>query len=365
MRPWLLLLCALSSCVPMTRDRWLTEMGARSEGLCWWRAARWEDRGTLLARATGEPFARARARWNGELWRGANATAVLRRAGPVVLLQGQWSGPGLTLEADVDVTSQAVFRAFEPMRVGAAGMLLKGGHLRLTDAITGRALAVPAEDSLRSFHSDVPVGLDVACSELSLAAAPELGGDPARLLLKQVGFPQNAPERWLPGSISLPASAEFGGATVGHFVSQRTPVRGFMVEERGGEARLAVPTRGGVVWVAWVPAADLDVPVLSEVEGPPAIVAQERAVAPGEESQASRQWRACEGAELPLSIQSHGSVVEVGSLKAGTRFSIVARRGEYREVMVAVKWLELEPGIRLLAPARASDCEPAKQLDPW
>ncbi len=341
----------------MTRERWLTELGARSEGLCWWRNARWEDRGTLLARGTGEPFAHARARWEGEFWRGANTTAVLRRAGPVVLLQGQWAGPELSLEADVDVTSQAVFRAYEPMRVGAAGMLLKGGHVRLTDAVTGRALGVPAEDSLRPFHSDLPVGLDFACSELSLSAAPELSGDAERRLLAQTGFPQNAPERWLPESISLPASAVFGGATVGRFVGQRTPVRGFVVEQRSDEARLVVPTRDGLVWAGWVPAADLDLPQGTLPEPAP----KDRAAPPSE----PRDWRECLSTELPLSIESHGSILEVGSLKAGTPFSIVARRGEYREVMVGARWLELEPGVRLLVPARAGECPARTQLGAW
>ena len=139
-RRCLLLLCALTSCAPANRDAWKTTLSLRSKGLCWWRDARWEDRGPLLVRGTGQPFARARAQWSGQLWRGSSISAVLRRAGPVVLLQGQWAGPGLTLDAEVDVSLNSVFRAYEPVRVGPAGLLLKGGHVRVADADLGRRL---------------------------------------------------------------------------------------------------------------------------------------------------------------------------------------------------------------------------------
>jgi hypothetical protein len=356
MRPLLLLLCALTACtVPTTREAWLSDLSARSEGLCWWRDARWDDRGALLVRGTGEPFARARARWSGESWRGANITGVLRRAGPLVILQGEWSGPGLTFSADVDVSSQAVFRAWEPMRVGSAGLLLKGGQVRVSDALSGRALVVPDEESLRPFHAEQTVALELGCASLSLSAAPEVPGDPSRRLLALAGFPSTAKEKWLPENLSLPASAEFGGPTVGRFVADEVPVRGFVVEERKDEARLVVQTRAGVVWVGWVPAEGLLAP-----QGPaPEPVTPNPSVIDG-----SQDWRSCQN-DLALSIESGGKILELGTLKAGTPFSVISRRGEFREVNLGVDWLEVEPRVRLLVPYRSGDCPRHQPLETW
>lgn len=356
MRPWILLACALTSCAPTTREQWLTRLSARSEGLCWWRNARWEDRGTLLVRGTGQPFARARARWSGDAWRGASTTAVLRRAGPLVLLQGQWSGPGLILNADVDVSAQAVFRSYEPVRLGEAGLLLKGGHVRVSDALAGRALVLPAEESLRPFRSMQTVAT-LSCDALSLYAPLEGPGDPARRLLELTGFPANAPERWVPENVSLSASAVPGGATVGRFVADAVPVRGFVVEQRDDEARLVVPTRAGLVWVGWVPAEGLEAP---QGATPEPVAPPEPLAAPG-----GLDWRSCDDAELPVSVISHAQIVEVGTLKRGTPFSVLARRGAYREVQLAVEWLELERDVTVLLPDRARDCPRLKSLGSW
>jgi hypothetical protein len=355
----LLAVCALTSCATNdTRAEWLSNPAARSEGLCWWRNARWEDRATLLVRGTGEPFARARERWAGDTWRGANTTAVLRRAGQLVVLQGEWAGPGLTLNADVDVSGQAVFRAYEPVRLGQAGLLSKGAHVRVSDALIGRALVVPDEDSLRPFRPDQPVAVDLGCDLLSLSVAPTPPGDPARRQLALAGFPATAPERWVPEHLSLPASAQFGGVTIGRFQADDGPLRGFVVEERGDEARLVVPTRSGLLWVGWVPAEGLQAP---QEPTPAPVTPGDQPVTLGSPA----DWRACEDGELPVSIESHGRVLEVGSLKPGVAFTVLSRRGDYREVNLGVEWLDLEPHVRLLVPARASACPRQRQLGAW
>ena len=358
MRPSILLVCALMSCAPVTREEWLARVSARSEGLCWWQNARWEDRGTLLVRGTGEPFARARARWAADAWRGSTTSAVLRRAGPLVVLQGEWTGPGLALHADVDVTAQAVFRAYEPVRLGAAGLLLKGGHVRITDALSGRVLALPTEDSLRPFRSEEAVATELSCDALSLYAPLESAGDPARRQLGAVGFASDAPERWVPGNVSLPASATAGGPTVGRFVADAVPLRGFVVAEKNDESRLVVPTRGGLVWVGWVPSAGLEAP---QGAAPEPVSPKERPP----EFHEGQQWRSCDDAALPVSVEIRGKVVEVGTLKAATPFSVIARRGDYREVQLGVEWLELEPHVTVLLPDRANDCPRMKAVGAW
>ncbi len=352
-----LLLCALTSCAPANRDAWKTTLSLRSPGLCWWRDARWEDRGPLLVRGTGQPFARARAQWSGQLWRGSSISAVLRRAGPVVLLQGEWAGPGLTLDADVDVSSNSVFRAYEPVRVGPAGLLLKGGHVRVADADLGRALVLPAEESLDSFHPFQQVALELPCESLSLSAQVELPGDLARRQLAQSGFPATAQERWVPQGVIVSASAQAGGPTVGQFISHRLPVRGFVVEQQKDEARLVVPTCNGVVWVGWVAAEGLQAHVAA------APVAEEKKVK-SEVVPPALEWKACE-TSLPVSIESHGKIIDVGALEAKTAFAITERNDERVEVELSVEWLELEPGVRLMLPAYASKCPRQKQLGAW
>ena len=358
MRLSILLVCALWSCAPVTREEWLTRVSARSEGLCWWQNARWEDRGTLLVRGTGEPFARARARWAADAWRGSSTTAVLRRAGPLVLLQGVWTGPGLTLNADVDVSAQAVFRAYQPVRLGAAGVLLKGGHVRVTDALSGRVLVLPTEDSLRPFRAEDTVATELPCDSLSLYAPPESPGDAARRSLTAVGFAGDAPERWVPENVSLPASATAGGATVGRFVADAIPLRGFVVEEKNDESRLVVPTSGGLLWVGWVPSEGLQVP---EGAAPEPVTLKDRSL----ELREGQEWRSCDDRELPVSVESRGKIVEVGTLKAATPFSVIARRGDYREVQLGVEWLDLEPRVALLLPDRANDCPRMKNIGTW
>lgn len=357
----IVLWCALSSCAsPSTRDGWITKLNARSEGLCWWRNARWEDRAPLLVRGTGESLGRARARWAGELWRGSSTTAVLRRSGPVVVLQGEWTGPGLTLSADVDVTSSSVFRAYEPIRVGSAGLLLKGGHVRVSDAVTGQALVLPSDEAFSAFRPAEAIASSVGCDQLSLSALPEAGGDKARRQLAASGFASDAPERWIPQNVLLPASAKKGGPTVGLFTAERTALRGFVVEQQQDEARLVVPGPDEVVWVGWVPSAQL---LATPVQQPAPITSAAR---PSEAPNAATDWRACERDELPVTVQLRsGELWPLGTLQAGAPFAIVANRGEHREVTLAVEWLDLDPNVRLLVPARASDCPRQKQLGAW
>lgn len=321
-----------------------------TEPLCWWRNARWDDRGTLLVRGTRIPLARAHARWAGAVWGGANTTGVLRRTGDSVMLEGEWTGPGLTLRADVDVAAHAVFRVFEPRRIGAAGLLLKGAHVRLKDALVGRALVVPSDDALRPFRTEEQVAADLSCDGLSLSATPPGSGDPARALLAQAGFPQGAPEKWLPQNASLPAAERASGPTMGFFVAESAPVRGFVVEQRESEARLVVPTAEGVVWVGWVDAA----PLRDPGPAPAAVVAKQ---APAE----VHEWRQCEGRELPLLLGVQGRLIELGTLRAGTPFAAGARDGAHREVTLALDWLDLSPRLRVLVPAEAIDCPRLKK----
>lgn len=294
-RALLLMMLASMACAPREGARAGRE--GTTEPLCWWRNARWDDRAMLLVRGTKVPLAHARSRWAGEAWRGASTTAVLRRSGASVVLEGEWRGPGAVLTAEVDVSSRAVFRAFEPRRIGAAGLVLKGGHLRVKDALLGRALVLPSEDSLRAFQAGDSVAAEVACDGLSLSAAAPVTADPARAQLAQAGFPADAPEKWVPANVSVPASAGQGGPTVGLFVAEQAPLRGFVVEQRDGEARLVVPTTEGVVWVGWVAAQALSAPSAPPPE--PTVLTPERT--------APREWRACEGKDLPLQVELEDS----------------------------------------------------------
>jgi hypothetical protein len=361
LRRAIFLLCALSSCAPATRDGWVAKVNARSEGLCWWRNARWEDRAPLRVRGSGEVFGRARARWAGELWRGSSTTAVLRRSGPVVVLQGEWTGPGLTLSADVDVTQSAVFRAYEPIRVGSAGLLLKGGHVRVSDAVTGQALVLPSEEAFSTFRPTEAVASSVGCDQLSLSAIPESDGDDGRRRLAASGFKNDAPEKWIAENVLLPASAKKGGPTIGLFTAERTALRGFVVDTHEDESRLVVPGPGGMVWVGWVPTAHLQTaPVQQD--------AAAKAASPNASTEAapSGEWRACEREDLPVTVQLRtGELREIGTLQRGAAFSIVGRNGEHHEAKLGVEWLEVDPNVKLLLPSSASDCPRQKQLGAW
>ena len=342
-----------AACAP--REGAMAGREGTSEPLCWWRNARWDDRGTLLLRGTQVPLARARARWAGDAWKGATTTAVLRRNGNSVVLEGEWAGPGLVLSADVDVAKHAVFRAFEPYRIGTTGLVLKGGHVRVLDALVGRALVVPADESMQSFRTDEPLVAEVGCDGLSLSAPAPRPGDAARAQLEQAGFAANAKEKWLPENASLPVSAQPGGPTVGFFVADERAVRGFVVEERDGEARLVVPTPGGVVWVGWVAAEPLRVP-----EAVPVAPADAPAT-----SSASQEWRACTHREFPLTLEFQGRLLRVGTLSAGTPFSVEGRVGDYRKVTLALDWLELSPRLQVLVPSDAVDCPRLRQTQTW
>ncbi len=284
---------------------------------------------------------------------------MLRRSGPVVVLQGEWTGPGLTLTADVDVTASSVFRAYEPIRVGSAGLLLKGGHVRVSDAVTGQALVLPSEEAFSMFRPSETVGSSVGCDQLSLSALPDRLGDKGRQQLAASGFKSDAPEKWIPENVLLPASAKTGGPTVGMFTAERTALRGFVVDTFQDESRLVVPGPGEIVWVGWVPTAHLQpAPVQKE--------ASTETAPPRSEAPSTAEWRACDRSELPVSVELRsGEVRQIGMLQPGTAFSLVRRRDEHHEAKLGVEWLELDPNVKLLLPASASDCPLQKQLGAW
>ncbi len=348
----LLSLALCGACAPRANARAGRE--GTSVPLCWWGNARWEDRGPLLVRGTDIPLARVRARWAGDQWKGATTTAVLRQEGNSSLLQGEWTGPGLVLQGDVDVGGQAVFRSFEPRRLGSMGAVLKGGHVRVLDALQGRALVVPSPDSAVPFRTDESLALEVPCDGLSLSASLP-SKDPARAQLEQAGFDVKAKAMLLPPHAALPASSSPGGPTSGFFVGDEQPVRGFVVDRKENEARLVVPTRDGVVWVGWVAAEPLRAD-----EGPPF-----EQPLPSVNVPSAGVWRTCSSHDFPLSLELQGRLIAIGTLRAGTPFSVGEREGNFRPVAIGLDWLELSPQLTVLAPSDAFDCPRIKQPEAW
>ena len=340
------------ACAPRANSRPGRE--GTSVPLCWWGNARWEERGPLLVRGTDVPLARVRARWVGDQWKGATTTAVLRHEGNSSLLQGEWTGPGLVLQGDVDVGGQAVFRSFEPRRLGSLGAVLKGGHVRVLDALQGRALVVPSPDSAAPFRTEESLAVELPCDGLSLSASPP-SKDSARAQLEQAGFDAKAPSMLLPPNAALPASSLPGGPTSGFFVSGEQPVRGFVVDHKESEARLVVPTRDGVVWVGWVAAEPLRADQEPALEPPMLPV----------KVPAAGVWRACSTRDFPLSLELHGRLISIGTLRAGTPFSVGERQGNFRPVALGLDWLELSPQLTVLMPSDAIDCPRTQQPDEW
>jgi hypothetical protein len=343
-------LLVLGGCTPrpVVREEWLRKVRARGDGICSWTDARWEDRGPLLVTGTALPLGRARSLWLDGAWAGALVSGTLRKSGPVLVFEGRWSRDGVTLTATVDAGEHPVFRAHEPMRVGEAGLALKGASLRLVEAAFGKVLAQPAAEALEPFAPVEPPLLEVACASLTLhgpAAEASLDGPRALAL---AGFPASAPARWLPERATLGAAAEPGGELVGRFVSKDAPVQGYLLAEAGAEARFAVPTPSGVLWVGWVPRDALHArPALAgDVPGhasPPSLD-------PG------RAWRTCPDEELELYAARGEALVRVGSLARNTPF-VLGRRAELGvEVDLAAPWLDLEPEVALLVGFGASTC---------
>ena len=345
----------VAACSAPPRDGWLADGAMRSDGLCWWRDARWEDRGVLLVRGTGQRFARAKPVWEEKRWRGALTTGVLTtgvvRAGPAVLFQGTWQGGGLTLQAEVDVGRDAVFRAYQPMRVGAAGLLLRGAPLRITDAMSGRALALPAATAFDHFAPEDPMALELGCEGLSLYAPVTSGSDAAREALTRAGFPANAPEVWLPAGQRVAATGAADGTLVGHFVTDALPARAYAVKQEGANTRLAL-TADHLLWVGWVPTE--------------ALVTASRGPAPAE-SPARVAATAPKGRvvtcadELPLFVSVEGQDLQVGLLAAGTPLGVEVR-GERVIARPHVPWLELEPDVELTTVERALRCRAGPEL---
>ena len=86
------------------------------------------------------------------------------------------------------------------------------------------------------------------------AFTPCFSGRSALLVFWILRPPSSTSQAQPEPNVVLAASAQAGGPTVGQFISQRLPLRGFVVEQQKDEARLVVPTRNGVVWVGWVAA---------------------------------------------------------------------------------------------------------------
>lgn len=344
----------LSSCVRgEAREDWLRDVKVRSESLCTWTGARWEDRAPLLFTGSEARLGRARVVWDGERWAGANVTGALRQAGPVLLFDGQWAGDGFTLEATVDVSEHAVFRAHGPTRLGTAGLVLPGASVRLVLAQVGRVLAQPADAALQLFSPRTPPVFELACDGLTLHGARGPADDERRALA-QAGFSAEAPERWLPEGTSIVATQAAGGVAIGRFEAERGALRGFVVAEQGTEARLAVPSPAGVLWVGWVPAAALQAgPTLAE--GPRVLSPQPEPAPPP-----SGEWLACPFEDVVVSAQVGGELRRVGVLARGAPFLPGAATEEGLEVRLAVPWLELEPSLVLVAPASAARCPKAK-----
>jgi hypothetical protein len=317
--------------------------------LCWWRDARWEDRGVLRVPGTGEPYARARALGSQDAWKGARTTGVLRRVGPVVLLQGEWSGPGVTLKADVDVGADAVFRAYETTRLGAAGVLLSGAPVRLTDAREGQVLALPTEEALSLFSPTEVPALDLTCEGLSLYA-PSGPSESPRATLARLG--------WTPLSAGLlSAQREFpltdvpGGSNTGQFNKRLADETAWVVATEGTQSRVAV-IRDGLVWVGWL-ASD-------ELKPAPGMLMGSSSERPDRPRASLTALRQCDE-DLPLSVAIEGTAYEVGTLHRGTSFSVQSSWGDAVVVRPQTDWLRLVAQVEFLAPLSAARCPTVKQ----
>lgn len=353
--PVLLVVLLLAGCAPATREAALADRARRGEPLCSWDGVRWDDRGLLLVPGTGAPLGRALGRWSGERWAGATFSGSLRAAGPAFLLDGAWRGPGATFRVELEADREPALSAWQPQRLGAAGLLLKGGRVRVLDAREGRVLVAPPPQSLRHFEPQEPPALDVGCADLTISASRPEGGDAARRLLARGGFPDDAAEGWLTAGAAVPAREAPGGPVVGRFLAPRAPVRGFVVETHGEEVRLVVPEPLGVLWAGWVSAAGLAPPAEAE----PA--AWGAGASPA--GAAGGELRRCDE-PLTLSVELADRPAVVGTLDPGTPFSLRARQGALLAIEPALDWFEPSEGVELLVSASAAACPRGEQAAP-
>lgn len=327
-----------------------------AEGLCWWQGVKWDDRGPLRVTRDGLAFGRARIGWNKTDWRGSTVTGVLRERQSKVVLDGVWTGDGMTLRAEADATTDAVFTMWDPTKLSRASLVLRGAPVRLLDARVGAALVAPSEQSMGSFVPDeVPVR-EVQCDSLALRASIT-GGPDARQLLTRAGFPPDAPEVLVKAEegSALVATDTPDGRFIGGFRPGSATGRFFELSRAGGRVRVAA-IDDGTLWVGWVDASGVSA-VKEPVElGKPARAARRELPMP--------TWRACKE-EVQLAVRSSvGAMRFVGTLHAGTRFAVTGMsdgEGDRVGVWPGVDWFE--PTRELLAPAEAAACP--QVVGPW
>jgi hypothetical protein len=347
----LVCLVVLVGCVaPQERPReeWLRSPRARGAALCSWADARWEDGAPLLVRGTVLTLGRARARWDDGEWRGAMVSGSLRKSGPVLVFDGRWSGEGVVLEAMVDASENAVFRAHQPLRFGAAGLAMPGAAVRVVDGEVGGVLAQPVEEALGAFAAREPPLAELDCGHLTLHAPR----DPK-------AFAATASPRFIPQGARLDAADEPGGLSIGHFVAGEAPLRGYVLAEAGDEVRFAAPTASGLVWVGWVPREALVGPAAPEAAPETVELKPSRAALP-----AGATWRACEEEELELSVWAGDRLVRAGAMFRGTRFGVGRRLAGHVEVLLDLPWFQQAPDVVLLASPAALRCPLATRSSP-
>lgn len=324
----------LCGCATPARQTQLSS-SSRSDSLCWWREAGWGD-GVVLARHSVKRLGRVRSLDGQQV----TATATLRRAGDLALLEGKWSGPGLILEGDVDIGTEPAIASWEPRRIGQVGLLEKGARVRVLDARSGSVLAVPSEAALKVFHSNEPLGIDLRCEDLSVLGA----SDSPSTQVRAAGFSADKPLQ-LVGNAEL--SETVTGASVGVLDASQVTVL-FELERSGPWVRVAVPTVDNVMWLGWVDAAL----VKPATDTPPT----------ARPSKASLDnLKACADA-LPLASQVDGTLKRVGTLLERAAFSVVEGppEPEWIEVRLALEWFE--PETKLYLPRSASSCAASNRL---
>jgi len=141
------------------------------------------------------------------------------------------------------------------------------------------------------------------------------------------------------------------GRLVGEFVGADRDTEVFVVQRGAHQSRVAVP-RDGVVWVGWVANEQV-------LEPRDTLTGVVRDAALKRRPSTESPLRRCPD-ELPVSVRIDGRVVEVGSLLASTTFSVEQAWGEYAVVRPQLDWLQLEPEVELLVPARAAQCASVK-----
>lgn len=319
-----------------------------AEGLCWWQGVKWDDRGPLRVANDGVPFGRAHVGWNKTDWRGSTVTGVLRGRQSKVVLDGVWTGEGLTLRAEADATTDAVFTIWDPTKLSRSSLVFRGAPVRVLDAKVGSALVAPSEQSMGSFVPDeVPVR-EVQCDSLALRASLT-GGPDARQLLERAGFPSDAPEVTVKAEegSALVATDAPDGRFIGGFRPGSATGRFFELKREGERVRVAA-IDDRTLWVGWVNAAGVTPMKEAGTSQTPARAARRELTMP--------TWRACKN-EVQLAVRSPQGMRFVGTMHAGTRFAVTGAsdgEGDRVGVFVDVAWFESTR--ELLAPSEAAAC---------